>query len=71
VSFDFSYVYENYKPGMINHPTPKIPRGLCDNHGDHDPHMHESTALGWFLCHADQTKRLPFATEQKGTDEDA
>jgi hypothetical protein len=70
VTFDFSYLYENYKPGMIDHPTPKIPRGLCGSREDHEPHMHDSTSFGWFFCHADQTKRLPFAMERKRTDGD-
>lgn len=41
------------------------PEGLCGNRQDHEPHVHESESLGRFYCHADQTKRLPFAMERK------
>lgn len=41
------------------------PEGLCGNRQDHEPHVHESESLGRFRCHADQTKRLPFALERK------
>jgi hypothetical protein len=40
--------------------------GLCGNREDHEPHTHESKGLGRFFCHADQSKRLPFAMERKG-----
>lgn len=39
--------------------------GLCGNKFDHEPHMHQSWSLGVFWCHADQTRRLPFAAELK------
>ncbi len=42
-----------------------LPAGLCGNREDHAPHRHESTSLGTFWCHADQTKRLPYAMERK------
>lgn len=39
--------------------------GLCGNRGDHDPHEHESSTLGLFWCHADQSKREPHNSEQR------
>ncbi len=38
--------------------------GLCGDRGDHEPHWHEST-VGRFWCHADQTRRLPYAAEAR------
>lgn len=40
-----------------------LPRGLCGNRADHEPHVHHSETLGTFWCHADQTRRLPYAAE--------
>jgi hypothetical protein len=39
--------------------------GLCGDRSDHEPHVHDSTSLGRFFCHADQTKRLPYAMERR------
>lgn len=39
--------------------------GLCGNREDHVEHVYESDSLGTFWCHADQTKRLPFAMGRK------
>jgi hypothetical protein len=41
-------------------------RCLCGNREDHDPHVFTSTVSGnrvW--CHADQSKRLPYAMERR------
>jgi hypothetical protein len=57
-----TYIFDN--PSTVDHPIPSIPRGLCGNRREHDPHMHDSTSLGRFFCHADQSKRLPFMLEQ-------
>ena len=38
--------------------------GLCGNKKDHEPHDHSSTSLGKFWCHADQSRRLPYAAEK-------
>lgn len=42
----------------------ELPKGLCGNKADHEPHEHKSKSLGTFWCHADQTKRMPFAGEK-------
>lgn len=39
--------------------------GLCGNREEHNPHVHQSASLGVFYCHADQSKRLPFAAEKR------
>lgn len=39
--------------------------GLCGNKADHIPHIHTSLTLGTFRCHADQSKRLPYAAERR------
>lgn len=39
--------------------------GLCGNKTDHEPHLHQSNSLGIFWCHANQTRRLPFALEKR------
>lgn len=41
------------------------PRGLCASREDHEPHIHDSGSLGVFWCHADQSKRVPFAAEKR------
>lgn len=41
--------------------------GLCGNREDHEPHIHRSTVSGNDIyCHADQSRRLPYAMERKG-----
>lgn len=45
---------------------PKPPNGLCGNKDDHAPHLVERAAIGTYWCHADQTKRLPWALERRG-----
>jgi hypothetical protein len=44
-----------------------LPQGLCGQRGDHEPHRvaYAAVADGPMWCHADQTKRLPFALEQR------
>jgi len=44
-----------------------LPVGLCGDRGDHEPHLlaYAAVADGPMWCHADQTKRLPFALEKK------
>lgn len=42
-----------------------LKQGLCGNRGDHEPHVHESSTLGRFWCHADQTKREPHYSEHR------
>ena len=46
---------------------PPIPTDLCGNRDDHEPHLieHVAAADGPMFCHADQTKRLPYAAEQR------
>jgi hypothetical protein len=39
--------------------------GLCGNKEDHLPHVHRSTTLGVFICHADQSQRLPWRLERE------
>jgi hypothetical protein len=39
--------------------------GLCGKRDDHLSHLHISTSLGIFWCHADQTQRLPYAAEKR------
>lgn len=39
--------------------------GLCGNREDHQAHMHQSSGLGIFWCHADQFRRLPLAAEKR------
>lgn len=41
------------------------PLGLCGKKTVHEPHPHESPTLGEFYCHADQSKRLPYAAEMR------
>ena len=51
---------------MTNKINPKnLPLGLCGNRGDHEPHEHESSTLGAFWCHADQSKREPHNSEYR------
>jgi hypothetical protein len=40
--------------------------GLCGDKADHDPHWVKQApvAMSGFWCHADQTKRMPYAGEQ-------
>jgi len=40
--------------------------GLCGDKTDHNPHRVEwsTVAQAGFWCHADQTKRMPWAGEQ-------
>lgn len=52
--------------GDANVTEESLPEGLCGNREDHAPHVHDSTSLGRFFCHADQAKRLPYAMERKG-----
>lgn len=42
-----------------------IPQGLCSNKNDHEPHWFESKTLGKFWCHANQTRREPYASEKR------
>lgn len=43
---------------------PKV--GLCGNREDHEEHVFTSTVSGNDIyCHADQSKRLPYAMERK------
>ena len=49
--------------GLLVEPDPVLPSiGLCGNRDDHEPHGWNST-VGRFWCHADQTRRLPYAAE--------
>lgn len=45
---------------------PLTPLGLCGNRADHEPHLMDyvPVANGPMWCHADQTKRLPYARER-------
>ena len=43
---------------------PALPKGLCPIRSDHQPHEVQSASLGWFWCHADQSKRQPYLSEQ-------
>lgn len=45
--------------------TQELPQGLCGNREDHEAHVHDSKSFGMMWCHADQTKRLPFAMEKR------
>jgi hypothetical protein len=39
-----------------------LPKGLCGNRDPHEPHVvYGSTVARVFWCHADQSKRLPWA----------
>lgn len=49
--------------GKIN--ENRLPLGLCGNRGDHEPHEHESSTLGKFWCHADQSRREPHYSEHR------
>lgn len=51
--------------GDANVTEEPLPEGLCGNREDHGPHVHNSTSLGRFWCHADQARRLPFAMERR------
>lgn len=52
-------------PANVTTVPGRYPDGLCGNREDHVEHVHESTSLGTFWCHADQARRLPFAMERK------
>jgi hypothetical protein len=41
----------------------ELPQGLCADRGDHEPHPAKADGLGRFWCHADQSKRQPYASE--------
>jgi hypothetical protein len=43
----------------------RLRHGLCTDRSDHQPHEVNSAVFGWFWCHADQTKREPYASEQR------
>lgn len=45
-----------------------IPRGLCGNRDDHEPHDVYGAAVGNFRCTADQETRLPYAAERRRRD---
>jgi hypothetical protein len=46
--------------------TPKeLPQGLCGNRAEHEAHQHDSKSFGLMWCHADQSKRLPYAMEKR------
>lgn len=51
----------------MQHPVPGKPlvEGLCGNKEGHQPHIHDSKSLGMFWCHADQSRRLPYAAERR------
>lgn len=56
---------QRYCPGApLATPGGRLPEGLCPDKDDHKPHRHTSESLGTYWCHADQTKRQPFAGEQ-------
>ncbi|WP_405776093.1 hypothetical protein [Streptomyces sp. NBC_01538] len=40
-----------------------LPRGLCGDKADHQPHSYISGSLDEFRCTADQESRLPYAAE--------
>lgn len=42
-----------------------LPRGLCANKDDHDPHAVLEGSLAPYWCSADQRERLPFAAEER------
>lgn len=47
---------------------PATPNGLCGNRLDHGPHLVEFAPVaggGPFWCHADQTRRVPWALERR------
>jgi hypothetical protein len=46
-------------------PSPSLPRGLCGNRGDHEPHEVLIGSLAPFFCEADQRKREPYASERR------
>lgn len=43
---------------------PLLREGLCGDKGDHEPHKHLSGSLGMYWCHADQSRRMPWAGER-------
>ncbi len=44
--------------------APTLPRGLCGNRGDHEPHQVTGSTVGPFWCTARQEDRLPYAAER-------
>lgn len=42
-----------------------LPEGLCGNKDDHEPHDVVTGSLAPYRCHADQSKRLPYAAERR------
>ncbi len=42
-----------------------LPRGLCGNRQDHDPHPVYGSTVGDFWCTARQEDRLPYAAERR------
>lgn len=54
-------------PAAAAEPAVPVPEGLCGNREDHDPHLVEfaPVANGPLWCHADQSRRLPYALERR------
>lgn len=44
--------------------TLQLPRGLCGYKLNHEGHLVTTGSLAPYWCHADQTKRLPYAAER-------
>lgn len=42
-----------------------MPRGLCANKTEHNPHAHFSDTLGLFWCTANQREREPYRSERR------
>ena len=53
---------DGYEPPRTDLDAP-LPRGLCGNREEHEPHVHRSRTLGVFWCTARQKDRLPGAWE--------
>lgn len=60
------YVWSpDYWRSLQHEVRPLVGDGLCDNREDHKPHSYTSESLGRLRCHADQTRRQPYASEQR------
>ena len=62
---DMLQVMDEVAATAIEHPETILPKGLCPIRTDHHQHEVNSRTLGRFWCHADQSKREPWASQQK------